>query len=163
MLHELIKLFERHAEAVANPAITAVVRNLHPEARACWNSVLEATKQSPKNDDLTKLLVFARHKVAFHYDPGEIFKGYSLAFISPAIAGEPFVSRGASMAATRFYFADAAGEAYMRNAADPAIVEQLYAGGTPLLGQLNHALRELVLKFINTRGFAWRVHRPTPS
>jgi hypothetical protein len=39
----------------------------------------------------------------------------------------------------------------MRGAADRAVVDELYSGATPLLKELNHALRELVLSFINSR------------
>jgi hypothetical protein len=101
------------------------------------------------------LLVRARNKIAFHYDAAEIAKGYVGAFLEPAVK-EPFVSRGPSMAVSRFYFADAAAAVYMRDVTDAATADEFFSAASPILNQINHALRELVTRFINARGYGWR-------
>lgn len=155
LLHELTNLIQKHVTLMEHPKFVALVRNLPGAARDAWIAVVSAASEKPSGSAISMLLVRARNKIAFHYDAHEIAKGYAGAFLEPDIK-EPYVSRGASMAVSRFYFADAAASVYMRDVTDVTTADEFFSAASPLLNQINHALRELVTRFINARGFGWR-------
>jgi hypothetical protein len=129
-----------------------IVKKIHPEARKAWKALASIQKGSKSTDPLARYVYWARNKVAFHYDPTAIRHGFELAFRDPA-ANAPWASRGNSMAAARFYFADAAVDAYMRDSAriDAPTIKQLLEGKSEVVTQINHALREIVGGFIRWR------------
>jgi len=90
--------------------------------------------------------------VGYHYDPKEIARGYAVAFERD----RAWVSRGTSMHATRFYFADAAANQYMRYRADTEEARAFLSGSGMFMDQINQALYELVTRFVSFLGFAWR-------
>ncbi|HEY6214933.1 MAG TPA: hypothetical protein VIW45_21720 [Vicinamibacterales bacterium] len=156
VINELAELMEKNASARNSGAFLRVIRLLPSEAREAWQAVEAAVAAvGPRSDRFGKLVYYARMKVAFHYDRKEIAHGYRLAFTNPA-AGPPYVSRGRNMASTGFYFADAAVDAYMRNAADAETAAEFFAAGWEVLKEINHALREIVLRYVNARGYGWR-------
>lgn len=155
-LHELADLVRRTKQWLEHPQfLDRVVKHLPAPAREAWIAVLAAAENKPSADPLAMLLVRARNKVAFHYDPEEIGRGYVASF-APGSDREPYLSRGSSMARTRFYFADAAAEAYMRQVTDADTTTTFFNAALPLLPQINHALREVVFRFVTARGYAWR-------
>lgn len=156
ILRELQVFIEKNREVIDCDAFTKFVRLLPEGARAAWDSVVAATGKKPKDDELTKLLLFARNKVVFHYDRKEIGQAYARAFVSADVLGAPYVSRGDNMAKTRFYFADGVADHYMRGAANQETVKEFMTAGARIIMNVNHALREIVVRFVNARGFAWR-------
>jgi hypothetical protein len=162
LLHEFTSLVQRSEALVKLPKFEALVKNLPAAAREAWFSVLAAAAEKPSSNPIAMLLVRARNKVAFHYDAEEIRRGYEHYFLGQP-SHEPYVSRGSSMAVARFYFVDAAAEAYMRNLIDTAAAEEFLTAATPLLHQINHPLRELVTRFVNARGFGWRTPYIPPT
>jgi len=82
-------------------------------------------------------------------------QGYSRAFLRGS-KREPFVSRGQTLATSRFYFADAAAEDYLREVGDPATDEVFALGTLKLVRNVTFSIHEIVLTFITARGFAWR-------
>jgi hypothetical protein len=155
LIHELSKLIENNAPSIEQPAFQALVRQLPRPARQAWLSLVNATQQDTATDDLSRLLLFARHKIAYHYDAREIGRGYRRAFIEDQ-ARKPFVSRGTSMGTNRFYFADAAADTYLRTSAGKEVTQDFLAAKLDIFNDINHALRELVGLFINARGFPFR-------
>lgn len=155
LLHELTKLIERSDKVLRHSAFEELVKQLPRKAREAWYAVVNATQQDSATDPLSRLVLFARHKVAYHYDAEEIGRGYRRAFVDDRTR-TPFVSRGDNMAKSRFYFADAAADTYLRTSADKQVVEDFFSGKLDLFDEINHALRELVWRFINARGFGFR-------
>jgi hypothetical protein len=155
LVHELAKLIERSDHLLSHPFFESLVKKLPRAAREAWSSVVDATKKNTATDSLSRLVLFARHKVAFHYDAEEIGRGYRRAFIDDP-SRVPFVSRGDNMAKSRFYFADAAADTYLRTSADKQVVEEFFSAKLDLFDEINHALRELVSRFVNERRFAYR-------
>lgn len=155
ILQELGNLIQRSGNVRAHPRFTALVKNLPAEAREAWKSLVAAVEKKPGHDELSMLLVRARNKVAFHYDAEEIGTGYRSAFVSKSDRS-PLISRGASMTAARFYFADAAAEMYMMEVTGGETAKNFLEGSLPLFNQVNHALREIVTRFINARGYGFR-------
>jgi hypothetical protein len=149
-VHELAELVERNLKIIASAGFQKIVKGLNRKGREAWASVVAAAENRPGDDPLARVVFFARNKVGFHYDQKEILRGYAKCFIEPT-GRVPFISRGTKMANTRFYFADAAAEAYIRSLGDPEVVEPFYAVESPLLLEINLAVREIIVRFINSR------------
>jgi hypothetical protein len=152
-LHELLKLIEENQAVLKEPSFVKVMSNMHPEAQAAWKSaVAAATGTDAGTSKLTKFLHFARNKVASHYDRKEIRAGFKKAF---AGAGrDPYVSRGTTFAKSRFYFADAAAQDYMRKKAEDLGVPESLLDAVKLIAEVAFAIHQLVFTFIETRGFS---------
>jgi hypothetical protein len=60
------------------------------------------------------------------------------------------------MISSRFYFADAAALEYMKHVANGEEARAFLEWRSPLPQHVNLALYELVTRFIQLRGFAWR-------
>jgi hypothetical protein len=160
LLHELTNLINDHESLLSGQPFTRLVRTLPLNAREAWDSIVAASQSRPSSDPLAMLLVRARNKVAFHYDAEEIGRGYRAAFIDKhAKFSTPFISRGEAMADTRFYFIDAAAEVYMEDVTQGVVAAQFLDASLPLFNQVNHALREIVIRFLGLRGFGWREYR----
>jgi len=155
LIHELSKLIERNTKILEHPAFTNLVKQLPRKAREAWLSVVTATQKDTATDSLSRLVLFARHKIAYHYDAEEIGRGFRRAFVDDQTR-MPFLSRGDSMVKSRFYFADGAADTYLRTSADKQVVEEFFSAKLDILDDINHALRELVSRFINARGFGFR-------
>jgi hypothetical protein len=93
----------------------------------------------------------------FHYDPKGIFNGYKRQFLHPQRPQDrAFISRGRSMNASRFYFADAAVEGYFRDMVGESEISNLSLKVHETVESLNFALLGIVDQFIQQRGFAYR-------
>ena len=156
ILRELIVLLEDCPSIPKTPQFQNLVAKLQPEARSAWQSVLAVAGHKPKHNPLTKLLIFARNNVSFHYSTKALAAGYRSSFVDGENR-EPYLSAGSTMANTRFYFADAAAEKFLRETSDPETVEQFFLASSPILKHVNRALHDLVLHFTKVRG---GVHSP---
>jgi hypothetical protein len=160
-VHELLKLVEKCRADIEHPYFRKVLKQLSKTGREAWSALETVAQETAVKDKTTerplvRALRYVRNKVAFHYDPEHIRKGFERAFADPATVGEPMLSRGGSLQKTRFYFADAAAEAFIReNDTDQAVTEFLHGHGE-LVDNINQALYEVVTKFIASRGIAWR-------
>jgi len=161
-VRELLCLLVENQEAVESPKFQELIRKLSPRVRESWSSLLDAVNERDTKNPMTKTLIRIRNKVAFHYEAGELGRGYSSAFLSGTKSPGytvPFVSRGSVMHETRFYFADAAAQAYMVDrVSDRDAAEFVHAVGE-LLSDINLALYHLITTFINSRS-PWSEYRP---
>lgn len=157
-LHELLKLVAEKQSQLSHPIFVKTLGKLHKVGRSAWNAVVTAANNKPAHDPMTKALLFCRNKVAFHYDPKEIRRGYLLRFGSQSTNDpRPLLSRGFAMRNRRFYFADAAAEAYLVEKGNDPAVDLFFRGGGKLLDNVNAALYLIVTTFVETRGCAWRL------
>lgn len=156
-LHELLNLVAENRAQLAHPAFAKVLGKLNKVGREAWEAVVNAANNRPAADPIAKALLFCRNKVAFHYDPKEIRRGYLRRF-GPQSTNDPrpLLSRGVAMKNRRFHFADAAAEAYLVDKGQDRAVDLIFRGGGELLESVNAALYLVVTTFIAARGFAWR-------
>jgi hypothetical protein len=150
VVHELMELIRENREAIAHPAFRKIEETIGGEPTRAWRAVKQAVEER-KSSELAKVLVKIRNKVTFHYDAEQIGKAYRADFV--ATGKKPYVSRGATMRQTRFYFADGATSRYLRNLGLPAEFSKLIV-------QVNAALHAIVLAFPAARGFGWREAPP---
>lgn len=164
LLHELSSTIYKHRNLLDHPQIHRAVAGLSKEHRTCWHELVESSLDKPgaTGSSLGNLLHDIRNKVAFHYmDIKALGRGYKALFSPPP--GKPrmnaFISRGLSMQASRFYFADAAVMKYLD--------ERLGTSAEPTLQKLvehtdrvNKALLPLITNFLQQSGARWRRYRP---
>jgi hypothetical protein len=156
-VHELFILIQDHRDLLNHEFLIKVVKQLHPTSRKSWNSLIAAASDATPKDDFGHLLLRIRNKMVFHYDSKEIFRGFKKHFLVPTRSQDrAYISRGRSMSATRFYFADAAVQGYFREMVGKDELRQLSIKILDVVDSLNFALLGLVGQFIQQRGFAYR-------
>lgn len=152
-VHELLGLVKTNAGVITAAPFARIFKNLSKTGKAAWTSICDVAMGRNPAGDLAKVLVRIRNKLSFHYDSRELSAGYKSAFVHEGTTNLPFISRGDRLESTRFYFADAAAESYLKLRVDPdddAAIELLWGGGD-LLWQVNVALNEIVTRFIQGR------------
>lgn len=156
LLKALAEVISENERAMNDPFFEKLVKSLSKTYREAWrNTVNAALATTAKGDRFGRMLFFARNKVAFHYDPKEIFRGYQLKFVQKD-DGPPYISRDDAMEGTRFYFADAAAEEYLLYASGASDGREFFESGWVILPDIAHAIREIVIRYVNARGYAWR-------
>jgi len=155
IFRELFDLIYNNADVLAEPFFSRLERKLTSEGRAHWQALCDIASSRPKDNPELKALLLVRNKVAFHYDPAALFAGYRMSCVDD-VTNPPLVSRGNTMQATHFFFADAAAMSYMSEAAEQDALMDILCGRSPLTHRINVALYELVTKFVAERGFAWK-------
>ena len=162
LVHEFLKLLAANKTALENPFFIAVTRQLPSDARKAWDTLVDASAQKTTSNPANKALLMVRNKVSFHYDPKEVFRGYREHFLrEPPVTKDAFISRGGSMRASRFYFADAAAASYLQS-----LVESSGETENRLLDLTNDlalALKGIVDRFIQRRGVAYRDYNAEAS
>ncbi len=157
VMRELLDLVKRNQAAITHNSFSGIVRKLSREAREAWQALAAVAFGKDESSLLAKALMFMRNKVAFHYDPKEISRSYQACFQQEG--AEPLVSRGGTMGRTRFYFADAAAQTYMKEKGKMGDAEAELIGrvdGEVLLDRINVALYQIITRFPVHRGYAWR-------
>lgn len=156
-VHELFILIKDHEDVLSHEFFVKVVKQLHPTSRKSWVSLTSAATGATPKDEFGHMLLRIRNKIVFHYEPKEIFRGFKRQFLGATrLQDRAYISRGLSMAASRFYFADAAVDGYFQEMVGDGEVSQLSAKIHDVVESLNRALLSLVDRFIQQRGFAYR-------
>jgi len=160
IVHELTELIRNNISVIESPELLRVIGETPRGIRSVWSEVVTVGRAGGRglgSDPLSRLIFFARNKVAYHYDPKIVARGYRRAFMEDPTRF-PLVSRGPAMEKTRFYFADAAAQSFLRSGDDSRVANDFFSAEDPLLAQVNHALREIVIAFLKKRGL-----RPVPA
>ncbi len=157
IMHELLEVIRAHPTVLKGRLFKEVQRVCPKPGKKAWRAIVDAAAGELSSDPLNKALFFVRNKVSFHYDVKELARGYQLAFSQPRF-GVPMLSRGNNMRESRFYFADAASQAYFFELTGADGTSPVFSWSTDLSAQVNHALHWLVLKFIEVRGFHFKEH-----
>lgn len=154
-VHELLTVVDEWKGVSSDPSFEAIVRRLPAGSRAAWRKLTTAAADHKTSDADTRFLMLARHKVVFHYDPRAIGKGFRRAFVAGGDR-EPMLSRGDSIASSRFYFADASTQSYLQEVFGENDIEQFIIRRPDLLREIGFSLHGIVTTFVNSRGYAWR-------
>lgn len=156
VLHELLYLIKTEAAVLDKPLIRDVLKRLPKTARMPWDKLVASSVADASDDPDIGFLVKARNTVAYHYGRRAIGQGYRRAF--HAGTDQPFISRGTTIASTRFYFADRAAQSYLQQVFGDNEVEQYFLKRPKLISEIAGALVAVVTAFVQARGFAWRQH-----
>jgi len=150
-VRELLNLLTENRSILECASFHTLQKSLSKQGKQSWASLVSVATESSRPDSMAKVLIVIRNKVAFHYDPKQLSQGFASAFLSKSPYGKPLISRGSVMRDTRFYFADAAAQQYMRSKATQQPIIDFFSGQGDLIQNLNQAIFELVTRFINSR------------
>ena len=153
-IHELLNLLKDHEKAILEPAFQRVLRQMSKQGKLDWKVLVDVATSRPSDHPVAHALLIIRNKVAFHYDPKQLGKGYSATFVETTRCGDPLISRGAALAGTRFYFADASSQECIFSKADAEEVLAFLRGEGNFIESINCALYETVIRFLQMRS-AW--------
>lgn len=129
---------------------------LHPRAREAWQALLDVSIGRSASGPFAEPLIRIRNKVSFHYDCEEIYSGYEAHFFEgKEVKEQAFVSRGKSMNESRFYFADAAAQGYLKRRLEKGGFEEFFNEVRSAIENVNLAVFQLVDRFIQRRGFGY--------
>jgi hypothetical protein len=147
LFHELLALVKRNQVGIAHSAFKATIAHLGPTALAAWKAIEHVGLGSPSTSPHAQALVRVRNTVSYHYDAKDLLRGYARAFNSTT-GRVPYASRGRSLQASRFYFADAAAHECLLAAA-PQDATLSWEGD--FIRNANRALHNIVEAFIYER------------
>lgn len=157
LLHELFELIRDNQNVLDHPSFASLLQHVHPQSRAAWRALVDVARGAPPKDTFGKRLLLIRNKVFFHYDTRAIFIGYTQHFLGPQKQDDrAYVSRGSSMRATRFFFADAAVTGYLRSVLGSQTAGELSEDIGDVIDSINHGLMLILGHFIQRRGHAFR-------
>jgi hypothetical protein len=157
-VRELLNLLTENRNILECPSFRGLQKSLSKHGKQSWASLVSVATESSRPDSLAKVLIVIRNKIAFHYDPKQLGQGFTAAFLSKSAYGKPLISRGSVMRDTRFFFADAAAQQYMRSKATQQPIIDFLSGQGDLIQDLNQAIFELVTRFINSRS-PWQLFK----
>lgn len=153
LVYALCELIQDHKELLNLPDFQSLVKQLPPKSREAWQVTVDVALEHFNNGPLAKALKKIRHKVAFHYDSEQIMMGFKKHFFDGLeIRERAYISRGADMQGTRFYFADAAAQGYLESQTADPDTKILPSLTLDTLRHINLALLALVSQFIQSRG-----------
>ncbi|MBI2885222.1 MAG: hypothetical protein HYY15_03510 [Candidatus Omnitrophica bacterium] len=152
LVHELCELIRNNERIISHPLLQAIISQMPKKSRIAWQSLVDTATGKLRVGPLAQAVIRIRQKVVFHYDTEEIFNGYKRHFLNGAVAKElAYISRGSTMAESRFYFADAAAESYLSARADQRQATELAQSIIGAMKDANFAIRHLVNGFIQKR------------
>jgi hypothetical protein len=162
LLHELFDLLRDNDDVLRHPFFTSLVQHLHPVSREAWSLLVNVARGATPTDPLGKKLLLLRNKVFFHYDAKALSTGYVEHFLGPhKLDDRAYVSRGNSMRATRFFFADAAATGYIKHLVGEQTADTLTLELAETIDRINHGLMLIVGMFIQRRGYSFRLESET--
>jgi hypothetical protein len=157
LMHELFGLICRSEVAVRSDSLADLLAKLPAYVRDTWASLVQVALGATPTDPFGRCLLMIRNKISSHYDPKVIFRGFHSHFLGEDPTDEwAYVSRGANMATSRFYFADAAALGYLSDIPGGEDWESLRKDVRSTLDTLNFALMGLVEGFVQRRAGAYR-------
>jgi len=160
LLHELFQLMQTNQGVLEDKFFVSIISKMSKETRENWKQLVEVTQGATPKTPLGHSLLLARNKVAFHYDAVQILRGFQEHFVGDERIDErAFVSRGRNMRRSRFYFADAAIQSYMQKVASGGKWGDLLDRSHGVFNDLNQAVMEIVVGFIQIRAGSFRVER----
>ncbi|MFZ2492965.1 MAG: hypothetical protein WA208_15890 [Thermoanaerobaculia bacterium] len=159
-LQELFYLVSTKPKARRSPAFVRAVKQLPREYRETWTTILDVAEKKDVirgTDPDREFLTIVRNNVSFHYGPKALRVAFDAAFPFAATPGaEPLVSRGDRIPEARFYFADRAAQKAIEQWLGDEDLHQYFFRREQQLRQIAGTLYFLVVRFVESRGCAWR-------
>lgn len=154
LVHEFLVALQKNKDLVLSDEMEGYVRMLPKPARKKWRTLVRIAhgERSRRGDKLSSYLARVRNNLSFHYyDPKMLAKGFVAHFSTES--DDPryqkaFFSHGATMASTRYYYADAAVESaieeiFESDRVNPEIKQ--------LVEDISGSVSGLILTFIQMR------------
>lgn len=155
VLHELFKLIRSNSKILEDPFLKEVLRNLSKQSKRGWETLVTVSLGGTGTGSLAQALVKLRNNITFHYEAKAILSGFERHFLQDGASKEVAVlSRGDSIASTRFYFADAAAQGSIQMRVDEK--DKLFQEVHLITREAMPIVGEIVSLFVTKRGYAFR-------
>ena len=152
LVNEICELIRRSERIISHSSLQFSIRQMSKKSRAAWYSLVDTATGKLRTGPLAQAVTRIRQKVIFHYDSAEIFNGYKRHFFDGTIAkDQAYISRGNTMAESRFYFADAAAEGYLDIRSGEGQATAIAENIIGAMRDANLAIMQLVNSFIQKR------------
>ena len=157
LAHELLELIRDNKSVLENALFQQVIKQLDEKDRNYWQDLVNTACGIKTDSAIGEFAKIMRNKIGYHYNTQEIYTGYKKFFNSTdGNKSKAYVSRGANMAESRFYFADAAVSEYLRKSIQSKPGDEIVKEISEILSNLNFALRGIVDHFILKCGGAYK-------
>lgn len=156
LIHELLKLIEDNKGVLQNSFFQSVINQLDKVGSRSWKTLVAVSEGKEDSHKIAKTLLMIRNKIAFHYDPKEIFKGYKKLFLDTNTKKQTYISRGNILEGERYYFAEAGAQRYFQTFYEDIGEEKFLNEIRIVINSLAPALAQIIQKFIQKRGYGWR-------
>ncbi|OGS08036.1 MAG: hypothetical protein A2270_03045 [Elusimicrobia bacterium RIFOXYA12_FULL_51_18] len=149
---ETLYFIKGHEREINHPMFQDAIRHLSKQDKECWGDLVAAASGNTEGAQ-TKFRNFLntiRNKIASHYAGlDEIAQGYRHKFFDEQgkKCMEAFISRGDSMSATRFYFADAAAQGVIEMGVKKN-QDEFQKANSAYASNINRAIYSIVDRFI---------------
>lgn len=161
LVHELLGFIDHHKHIVEGRYFQDIFNKVNKRGRLAWGSLVNTSDEKARCTKYDDIIFSIRNKVSFHYDAKEIMAGYEYHFLQSQYKDiPPLLSRGNQMESSRFYFADAAAGGYVDAKRERTSQQNFSEELNKLLDDINYALYNIVVTFIQQRGYAWRPFSP---
>jgi len=155
VIHEFLYLIQKNKGVLDDPGFHEVLDSVSHTARKHWQAIVSVAIGRPSRTPLAKALVIIRNKVGFHYDAEKIGLAYQ-AFVAKSSADPPVLSRGPTLGASRFYFADAAADYFLLSTDETKEAKKALLD-PKLMEGVAAVLFCIVTQFVEMRGSPWKV------
>ena len=156
LLHELFNLIKENKCVLEDNFFKEVIKSIRKDAKVSWKALVDTSFDKFSKNKLAKELMIVRNKISFHYDPKAIRKGYDFFYEDIKIMDKAYISRGKNMPESRFYFADAAAESYVKFLYGQNDLQPFFKSVSGHLQELNNAIWYIINNFIAKRGFGFK-------
>ncbi len=146
-VYELLKFLEKCPQKLESSLFLELIERLPGEHKEYWQEIVGTAKDG-KATLLGRAIMEVRNNVTFHFqNPVNFIRGFECS-ISSGTKDDGYVSEGKNMASTRFFFADAASQGYVRKSFGLEYEEDTFLSFMSLAKRINLTLYQLVLSYL---------------
>lgn len=154
IVHELLTLLREKQRVVRGVEVSAIVEGINQRARRDWDTLVRMAVGEVEDSGFARALERIRHVTFHYYNPTALADGFEKFFLKDDPREESaaaMYSDGATMEATRFYYADAAALGAVRDQAAQAGAGDFEDELGRTLSRVNQALKAVVAEFLRSR------------
>ncbi len=152
---EFIVFLEKNQDITSSIKFQLFLKKINNEDRERWYDLIRVSsgKYTTSENEFSSIIKRIRSNVAFHYDQSlkELRKGFLKSFFSESKNlkqhKKAYYSLGVKMRSTRFYYADAAIDDYIRS----LLKEEYFKTVTKIVNDMNHSINALMGEYLKTK------------
>ncbi len=159
-VHELLTFIEASKENVFLASdFLLVYEELSITQKERWDTVVKIATRETMEDgsNLSKVLMFIRNKVSFHYDPKIMRAGFIDWFFNDPKSPSnerAYYSIGESMRGTKFFYSEAAADRAMRSQIEKGVKLEEYVGKFEgIIEDLNFLIMDMMKIYLQRRPY----------
>jgi hypothetical protein len=158
-IQEFLRFLNEKENVISSSEFKSILGKTNKDIQARWKDIVDiAFDKTPKNSEFSNYLAKIRNNVAFHYYQSDknLKKAFCNIFNKKEKKGRndlAYYTVGENMENTRFFYADAAVEEYLRSAiSDAESFDIKYKGNvSKMIMDMNFAISRLLKEYLRNR------------